>query len=229
MFPDQRARAAHEHVRALAGHEHAHDALVEEERELARRLQELERVARGRRVEDDEVVLAALHESKERLGRGVLLHAGDEVAERAVEPVLEDALDFRLVGGEPAHHVLEDHARIEHPRVHHAGALHRAAGRGPASRANRAPRPGGARDRSSAPARGALAARRPGPGRPRWWSCPRRRRRSRRSPAASARARRGRAGRPGAPLAHEKLPSASASEGATRTLVASSPTAITGT
>ena len=86
------AAAVHRPQRRPAGgevrpHEPPDDALVEEVAEALRRLEEVERVARRRRVDDDQVVVAALGEHAELLDRHVLLRAGEGLREVLVEGV----------------------------------------------------------------------------------------------------------------------------------------------
>ena len=71
-------------------HEHLHAAALDELREPLGRVEEVEGVAGGRGVEDEEVVAALLVDLEELLHRHVLLGAGQGVGELAVDPVLED-------------------------------------------------------------------------------------------------------------------------------------------
>src|SRR5262249_57000268 len=71
--------------------EPAERARVEEAQEPIRRLQEVERVAGGRSVEDDEVEALVRRELEQLLHRHVLVTAGEGGGDVLVEAVLEDA------------------------------------------------------------------------------------------------------------------------------------------
>ena len=73
-------------------HEPVHDAAVEEVGDALRRLEEVERVARRRRVDDDQVVAPAGVQLAELLDGHVLLRAGEALRQVLVEAVVEDAL-----------------------------------------------------------------------------------------------------------------------------------------
>ena len=73
-------------------HEHPVEAVVEEAGQAPRRVEEVERVARRRRVDDDEVEVALLVQLVELLHRHVLLRARERAGDVAVEAVVEDAL-----------------------------------------------------------------------------------------------------------------------------------------
>ena len=80
-------------------HEHLHAAALDELRQPLRGVEEVERVARGRSVEDEEVVAALLVDLEELLHRHVLLRAGQGVGELAVDAVLEDPVAGLRVRG----------------------------------------------------------------------------------------------------------------------------------
>ena len=66
------------------------DALVEESDEAARRVEDVERAARRRGVEDDEVVRAAVQGVVQALHRDVGVRGPERAAHQLVEPVAED-------------------------------------------------------------------------------------------------------------------------------------------
>src|SRR5439155_3128597 len=82
-------RPARREVRA---HEPFDDLAVEEVGDPARGLEEVERVARRRGVDHDQVVAAALGQRAELLDRHVLVRAREALREVLVEPVGEDAV-----------------------------------------------------------------------------------------------------------------------------------------
>ena len=79
-------------VRARRHHQHAEDAVVEEAEQAPGRVEEVERVAGRRRVDDDEVEVAVVVELVQLLHRHVLLRAAERAGDVAVEAVVEDAL-----------------------------------------------------------------------------------------------------------------------------------------
>src|SRR4029078_6139493 len=86
------ARAATDVLAAEARRpqEHPDRAALEEAGQAPGRVEEVERVARRRRVEHQQVVGALLVELVQLGDRGELLGAGDRARELLVDPVLED-------------------------------------------------------------------------------------------------------------------------------------------
>ena len=80
------------------------------------RVEEVEGVARRRRVEDEQVVVAALVDLVELLHRHVLLRAGERARDLPVDPVVEDPLAGLLVGSVALDHLVEGRLRVEHHR-----------------------------------------------------------------------------------------------------------------
>ncbi len=68
------------------------DAVVEQAREPLGRVEEVERVPRRRRVDDDEVEVALVVQLVQLLHRHVFLRAAERAGDVAVEGVVEDAL-----------------------------------------------------------------------------------------------------------------------------------------
>ena len=135
-------------------HQEAEQAVVEEAGEHAGRLEEVERVAARRRVDHDEVEALVVVQQVQRLGRHVLLGAGQGAGDVAVEGVGEDPLGLLGVGGVAPHEAVERRRRVEHhrPQLARAGRLRRArspAARRPGRRGDRARRRGGGPGRSS--------------------------------------------------------------------------------
>ncbi len=80
------------------------------------RLEEVERVARGRRVEHEQVEVALLRELVELGDRGELLRAGDGARELAVDAVALDLLGALGRRGEPLDQLVERPLGVEHHR-----------------------------------------------------------------------------------------------------------------
>ena len=97
-------------------HEHAVEAVVEEAGEPARRVEEVERVARRRRVDHDEVEVVRDVQLVELLHRHVLLRARQRAGDVPVEAVAEDALGLLRVGRVRRHEIVERRLRVEHQR-----------------------------------------------------------------------------------------------------------------
>ena len=96
--------------------EHPDRAALEEAGEAAGRVEEVERVARRRRVEHEQVVVALLVELEQLRDRGELLRAGDRARELLVDPVGEDLVARRRVGREPLDDLVERALGVEHHR-----------------------------------------------------------------------------------------------------------------
>ena len=112
------AGAAADDLAAEAGRaqEDADRAALEEAGQAAGRVEEVERVARRRRVEHEQVVAALLVELVELGDRGELLRAGDRARELLVDPVAEDLVARRGVGRELLDHLVEGALGVEHHR-----------------------------------------------------------------------------------------------------------------
>ena len=153
--------------------EHPDRAALEEAGQPPRRVEEVERVARRRRVEHQQVVVALLVELEQLRDRGELLRAGDRAGELLVDPVLEDLLARRVVRREPLDHLVERALGVEHHRPQLARSrskLEPGAARCPARPSparSRAAWPG----RSSPPRPSSRARPSPSPARPTSWSC----------------------------------------------------------
>ena len=169
------------------GEQHAQRAALEELRQPARRVEEVQRVARGRGVEHDRVEVALAVELVELGDRGELLRSGDRRGQLAVDAVGEHLLGRLGVGGEAHDQLVEGALGVEHHRPQLALRLDAAgrassAGRRAGARcraaAGRARWPGAARGRSSRRPPSGRGARGRGRARPRSSSCrPRRSRR----------------------------------------------------
>ena len=77
-------------------HEQAEHAIVEQTYESLGRVEEVERVASGRRVDDDQIEVALVVQLVQLLHRHVLLGATERTGDVAIEAVVEDPL--RLLG-----------------------------------------------------------------------------------------------------------------------------------
>ncbi|EAU61811.1 hypothetical protein STIAU_1812 [Stigmatella aurantiaca DW4/3-1] len=97
--------------------EERHHAIIQEARQAPGGVEEVQRVPARGRVQHDELVLALVDVLIERLGCRVLLDAGHQLREEAVEAVLQDDAHRLGRGGQPPHHALEDDAGIQHPHV----------------------------------------------------------------------------------------------------------------
>ncbi len=113
-------RAAAEDLAAQArrAQEHADRAPAEEALQPLRRVEEVERVARRRRVEHQQVVVALLVELVQLGDRGELLRAGHRAGELLVDPVGEHLVAGPLVGGEVLDQRVEGALGVEHHRPH---------------------------------------------------------------------------------------------------------------
>ena len=98
--------------------------MVEEAREPARRVEEVERVARGRRVDDDEVEVRLLVQLVELLHRHVLLRAREPAGDVAVEAVAVDPLRLRGIDGVARDQLVEGRLGVEHHRPQLAPTSH---------------------------------------------------------------------------------------------------------
>ncbi len=110
--------AAPQHLPAEPGgpEEHPGRAPAEEPLQPLRRVEEVERVARRRRVEHQQVEAALLVELVELRDRGELLRAGHRVGELLVDPVREHLVARARVGREPLDQRVERPLRVEHHR-----------------------------------------------------------------------------------------------------------------
>ena len=102
-------------------HQDAVEAVVEEAREAAGRLEEVERVAGRRRVDDDQVEAALLVQLVELLHRHVLLRARERAGDVAVEAVRQDAPRLLLGLGVLRDQIVERALGVEHQRPQLAG------------------------------------------------------------------------------------------------------------
>ena len=152
--------------------EHPDRAALEEAGQPPRRVEEVERVARRRRVEHEQVVVALLVELEQLRDRGELLRAGDRARELLVDPVLEDLLARRVVRREPLDHLVERALGVEH---HRPQLARRDRGRPGAARCRARPSPARSQaawpGRSSPPRPSSRARPSPAPRRPTSWSC----------------------------------------------------------
>ena len=105
--------------------EDADRAALEEAREPPGRVEEVQRVARRRRVEDEHVERAGLVELVELRDRGELLRAGHRGRELLVDPVLEHLVARALVRREPLDQLVERPLGVEHHRPQLALGLDR--------------------------------------------------------------------------------------------------------
>ena len=99
------------HSPAGRQHQQAEQPVVEEPGEHAGRLEEVERVAGRRCVDDDEVEALVVMEQVQRLGRHVLLGAAQRRRHVAEERVGEDALGLGVVGRVAANDRVERRGR----------------------------------------------------------------------------------------------------------------------
>jgi hypothetical protein len=90
--------------------------VVQEPCEPRRGLQEVERVAGGRRVDDDEVEADVVVQLVQLLGGHVLLGAGQRGRDVAVEAVAHDSLGLLGVGRVQLDEVVERALRVQHHR-----------------------------------------------------------------------------------------------------------------
>ena len=88
------------------------------------RLEEVDRVPRGRRVDDDEVVLAARVHLVEALHRDVVVALHEATGDVVVHPVVEDAVRGGLVGRVAQHQLVPRALGVEHRRPQLAARLH---------------------------------------------------------------------------------------------------------
>ena len=115
--------------------EPAQQPAAEEVGHALRRLEEVDRVPRRRRVDDDQVVLAGRVDLEEPLHRDVVVALHEARGDVVVQPVLEDPVRGRLVGRVPQHELVPRLLRVEHRGPQLATRLD--AGRGVAPRAAR--------------------------------------------------------------------------------------------
>ena len=106
-----------------------HEPAVEEAREPLGGVEEVQRAARGRGVDHDQVPAAGpprvLVELAELLHRHVLLRARERAGDRDVERVVQDLLGL-LRAGLALHHLVEGALHVEHHRVERAALAGRA-------------------------------------------------------------------------------------------------------
>ena len=123
--PEHDAGAAAEDAAAQArrAQEHLDRAALEEPGEPVGRVEEVERVARRRRVEHQQVVVALLVELVQLRDRSELLRPGDRAGELLVDPVREHVVDRRPVGREPLDQLVERALGVEHQRPQLAADL----------------------------------------------------------------------------------------------------------
>ena len=87
------------------------------------RLEEVDRVPRGRRVDHDEVVLAARVDLVEPLHRDVVVALHEAARDVVVHPVVEDAVGGGLVGCVAQHQLVPRTLGVEHRRPQLAARL----------------------------------------------------------------------------------------------------------
>ena len=116
--PERDARPAADDPAAEPGgaEEHLDRAALEEAGQPLRRVEEVERVARRRGVEHDQVEVAARVEVVELGDRGELLRPGHRARELLVDPVAEDVVAGPRVGREVLDQLVEGALRVEHER-----------------------------------------------------------------------------------------------------------------
>jgi hypothetical protein len=119
----ERPRGERHEARARRRHEPAQQPRGEELRHPPRRVEEVESLARGRRVDDDEVVLALGVDLVEPLHRDVLVPLGEAAADVLVDRVGEDPLCRRLVGRLPPHEGVPGLLGVEHRGEQRASGL----------------------------------------------------------------------------------------------------------
>ena len=106
--------------------ERPEEAVLQEAGQPARRVEQVERVAGGRGVDDHDVELLGVDQLVELLHGHVLLRARERAGEILVEPVGQDRLGLLRRAGVALHEVVERALGVEHQRVQVAGpvALH---------------------------------------------------------------------------------------------------------
>ena len=85
--------------------------------------QQVDRVPRGRRVDHDQVVLAAGPQLVQALDGHVLLRSRERAGDAAVDGVRQDGLHPLLVAGTIGDHAIEGGLGIEHLRPQRAGGM----------------------------------------------------------------------------------------------------------
>ena len=115
---EQHATGAPEHLYTKPSRfeEELQRAPLDEARHALRGVDEVERVARGRRVEHEQVVARLLVQLVQLLHRHVLLRARHRVGDLLVDAVLQDAVARLLVGRVALHEIVEGALRVEHHR-----------------------------------------------------------------------------------------------------------------
>ena len=123
--PEDDAGAAAQQPAADPGRpdEHLDRTALEEGGQPARRVEEVERVARRRGVEHEQVVVALLVELVELGDRGELLRAGDRARELLVDPVGEHLVTRRRVRRQALDQRVEGALGVEHQRPQLAADL----------------------------------------------------------------------------------------------------------
>ncbi len=91
-------------------------AALEEVRQAVGRVEEVQRVARRRRVEHEHVEAAVVVQVVELRDGGELLRPGDRVRELLVDAVAEDVVARLRVGRQPRDEIVERRLRVEHHR-----------------------------------------------------------------------------------------------------------------
>ncbi len=108
-------------VKRVGRDERAHDAVAEEPQQPLGRVQELERAARRRGVDDDDVVGLGVVQLVEALHRHVLLGATEGARERAVQRVVPDRGGLSVARRVPADQRVERRRGVELDGVQAAG------------------------------------------------------------------------------------------------------------
>ena len=103
-------------VGACRHHEQAEDAVVEETHQPAGRVEEVERVTRRWRVDDDEVEATFVVQLVQLLHRHVLLRAAERAGDVPVEAVVQDPFGLLGITRVAHHQPVERRLRVEHQR-----------------------------------------------------------------------------------------------------------------
>ena len=105
------------------GHQRLEHPVLQEVRESARRVEEVERVPRWRSVDHHHVETALLHQLVELLHGHVLLGARQGPRQIAVDPVDPDVIGLLVRVGVPGDQVVERALGVEHERVQLTGPV----------------------------------------------------------------------------------------------------------